>query len=435
MGEFMNYLLSILFLLSVIITVVRSLYQRENSARTGLLYDFTAQKIRQFCTILLVIQLMVVMAVAPGMTTYALTRQMFPPRIDATAAAVVDVETGQVLYDKNMHIKRYPASLTKVLTAIIAIEEGNLKDKVVVSRRAAYQEGSSIWLSEGEKINLEELLYGILLASGNDAAVAVAEHISGSIEEFARLMNEKAVDMGALNSHFNNPSGLPSPEHYSTAYDLAVIMRYTIKNEAFARICSTKHKTISWAGKDWGRGLRNHNKLLWTYSDITGGKTGYTRAAGRCLMATAMRNGREVVAVVLNSSNDWLEIRQLLDYGLDNYKKIRVVNKGDIVHKVFWEGSREGELKILAEGSIDLLIPSGQSVKFKKMMILKPELELPIKKGDQVGEMKIYKEEEMVGITGLLAFNDLNYNSLFIRFWKWLIRIFRKSDLDESNTS
>ena len=137
-----------------------------------------------------------------------------------------------------------------------------------------------------------------MLASGNDAAVAVAEHIAGSIEDFAVMMNAKAREMGALNSNFINPSGLPDPDHYSTAYDLAMIMRYALKNGIFREITATRNKTIPWADNDWGRGLRNHNKLLWQYDDITGGKTGYTRAAGRCLVASAKKE-REVVAVVL----------------------------------------------------------------------------------------------------------------------------------------
>src|SRR5690554_5931043 len=141
-----------------------------------------------------------------------------------------------------MHLKSFPASLTKVLTTIIALEEGNLRELVTVSRRAAYQEGSSIYLQEGEKIKLLDLLYGVMLASGNDAAVAVAEHIAGSIEDFAVMMNAKAREMGALNSNFINPSGLPDPDHYSTAYDLAMIMRYALKNGIFREITATRNK-------------------------------------------------------------------------------------------------------------------------------------------------------------------------------------------------
>ncbi len=151
------------------------------------------------------------------------------PEVSATTAVVIDADTGQVLYDKHSQIQRYPASITKIVTAIVALEAGNLDDIVKVSRKAAYQEGSSIYLKPGEELTLEELLYGILLASGNDAAVAIAEHISGSVASFAELMNEKTKKMGAKNSNFLNPSGLPEAGHYSTAYDLAMIMRYALQ--------------------------------------------------------------------------------------------------------------------------------------------------------------------------------------------------------------
>jgi len=338
----------------------------------------------------------------------------------ATAAILIDGETGQILYEKNSHLHRPPASLTKILTAIIAIEEGNLQDRVKVSQRAVYQEGSSIYLEEGEELRLEELLYAILLASGNDASVAIAEHISGSVEKFALLMNKKARDMGAISSNFLNPSGLPQAGHISTAYDLAMIMRYSLKNSVFSRIISTKTRTISWDNNEWGRGLRNHNKLLWSYEDITGGKTGYTKAAGRCLLASARKGDREVIAVVLNCPDDWLEVRNLLNYGLNNFKQVNVINKGEVIHQILWEDAREGKLSIMAGDQVNILIPSGGEIKIKKELYIKPELKLPIKKGEIIGYLKIYSKGELFSKSDLIALNDLNYNSIFLRFWSWL---------------
>ncbi|MFW6269457.1 MAG: D-alanyl-D-alanine carboxypeptidase family protein [Bacillota bacterium] len=347
-----------------------------------------------------------------------------PPENTARNAVVIDFETGQVLYDKNMHIKTFPASLTKVLTTIIAIEEGNLDDIVTVSRKAAYQEGSSIYLKEGEKIQLEELLYALMLASGNDASVAVAEHISSSVDDFAVLMNEKAKMMGAQNSNFTNPHGLPDTNHYSTAYDMGMIMRYAMKNKKFREIAKTKNITISWSGNDWGRGLRNHNKLLFSYDDITGGKTGYTKAAGRCLLASASRDGREVIVTVLNDPNDWLDVRNLLDYGIEGYKKKKVFDKGDILFQIDWEDSKEETLDLLASDSVEVLIPKGGSLKLKKEIFLDKELELPIKKGDVIGYTIISDGEKEISKVSMLANNDLNYNSIFLRFWNWLINKF-----------
>lgn len=342
------------------------------------------------------------------------------PQLSARSAVLIDVETGQVLYNKHMHLKSFPASLTKVLTTIIALEEGNPQELVKVSRRAAYQEGSSIYLQEGEKIKLLDLLYGVMLASGNDAAVAVAEHIAGSIEDFAVMMNAKAREMGALNSNFINPSGLPDPDHYSTAYDLAMIMRYALKNGIFREITATRNKTIPWADNDWGRGLRNHNKLLWQYDDITGGKTGYTRAAGRCLVASAKREGREVVAVVLNAPDDWLDVRRLLDYGLEAFKKVRLVAEGEPIYSLAWENSDKGKLDLLAAKALEVLIPEVGEVRLKKELYLKEDLKLPIREGQPLGLLCFRDEDKVLVETELLAAENLNYDSLFLRFWHWL---------------
>ena len=351
-----------------------------------------------------------------------------PPEVSAATAVVIDGETGQVLYDKHMHIQRYPASITKILTAIAALEEGNPDDLVTVSRNAAYQEGSSIYLEEGEKIPLKDLLYGILLASGNDAAVAIAEHIAGSVAEFAELMNEKAQKMGAQNSNFLNPSGLPETGHYSTAYDLAVIMRYALQNETFAEITATRHKTISWAGKDWGRGLRNHNKLLWSHPDATGGKTGYTRAAGRCLVSSAARDGREVVAVVLNSPNDWHDNTRLMDYGLDNFKKVIAITNGEVLSTLPWEQALEKELQIVTTEPVAVVVPVGGQTVIRKIIDLNSNLTLPVSKGQQIGKLTIYESDILIKETELVAASNLTFNSLFMRYWYKMTQLLKKSE-------
>ncbi|MFW5992428.1 MAG: D-alanyl-D-alanine carboxypeptidase family protein [Halanaerobiaceae bacterium] len=348
-----------------------------------------------------------------------------PPQVSAATAAVIDVKTGQVLYDKHMHLRKYPASTTKVLTAIIAIEEGNLNETVTVSRNAAYQEGSSIWLAEGEQLTLKELVYAIMLASGNDAAVAIAEHISGSVEDFADLMNKKAEDMGAENSTFLNPHGLPQSGHYSTAYDLAMIMRYALQNETFAEITATKYKTISWPDHEWDRGLRNHNKLLWQYDDATGGKTGYTKAAGRCLITSASRNNREVVAVVLNSPDDWLDCTRLLDYGLDEFNEVVVVEAGTSIYDLDWEQTLEKKLNLIARNSIAVAVPVDDKINVKKKIELLPELKLPVTEGQKVGKLKLYHDDRLLDSTDLVAGNDLNFSSVFLRFWYRLTYMLR----------
>ncbi|MGM0410119.1 MAG: D-alanyl-D-alanine carboxypeptidase family protein, partial [Bacillota bacterium] len=195
-----------------------------------------------------------------------LTQGVFAQEIKTTASSAILMEEdkGQILYQKNIHKKLAPASLTKILTTVVALENCDLNEIVTVSRRAVEQEGSSIYLQLGEKITLENLLYAIMLSSGNDAAVAIAEHISSSVEEFAELMNLTAKKAGALNSNFTNPNGLPDTAHYSTAYDLAMITRYALNYDKFREISATKNKTISWEGHDWDRGLHNHHKMLWS---------------------------------------------------------------------------------------------------------------------------------------------------------------------------
>ena len=335
----------------------------------------------------------------------------------ASAAILIDQISGQVLHGENIHKKLPPASLTKVLTAVVAMENCNLNEIVTVSRRAAYQEGSSIYLEEGEKISLEELLYAILLSSGNDAAVAIAEHVASSVEDFALLMNLTAKKAGAINSNFVNPSGLPDIAHYSTAYDLAMITRYAFNYRKFAEITATKNKTISWSGHNWGRGLHNHNKMLWTYSGATGGKTGYTKAAGRCLITTASKKNRNFVAVVLNCSSDWYEVAKLLDYGFDSFKKKTVINKGDkIVEFSIEEGERE-KVSLLAAESLELLVENNGSLKLTKEIYYDDSISLPIKKGDIIGVM-IIKNNNFEKKINLKAEYDIDYNSKFKKFWR-----------------
>jgi D-alanyl-D-alanine carboxypeptidase (penicillin-binding protein 5/6) len=245
--------------------------------------------------------------------------------VKAGYAVLMDYTTGQVLYQKNAFIRRAPASTTKILTSIIAIEKGNLQRKIVASQKAARADGSSIYLRAGESHSLQELLYGILLNSGNDAAIAVAENLAGSETKFAEWMTAKACQIGAVNSHFKNCNGLPAQEHFSTAYDLAVITRYALRNPVFADIVKTKRKTIPRPGNPSEQMLVNHNKLLWRYQFADGVKTGYTVEAGSCLVSSATRDGHRLIVVVLKSKDIYSDSAQLLDYGFANYQLLTTV--------------------------------------------------------------------------------------------------------------
>ena len=304
------------------------------------------------------------------------------PRIDATAAIVMDMESGRVLYEKNAHSQRAIASTTKILTSIIAIEKGNLEDIVTVSERAASIWGSKIKLKEGEKLKLKELLYGLMLNSGNDAAIAIAEHIAGSVENFADMMNSKAVEIGAKNSHFITPHGLDTPGQYSTAYDLALITRYALKNPVFAEIVKTKTSEIP------GRSLHNTNEVLFSYPGADGVKTGYTGQAGRCLVASATKNNTKIITVVLNCATRAKRAQStinLFEYAFNNYKKVTLIQQNRNIEVLPVDRGIEKWVNIKAAAEITMPLRTDEEEKLKMKLELPEMLEAPVKAGEEIG--------------------------------------------------
>ncbi|MFS8651411.1 MAG: D-alanyl-D-alanine carboxypeptidase family protein [Caldibacillus sp.] len=253
--------------------------------------------------------------------------------VQAAGAVIMDQKTGRIFYGKNEHKKMRIASITKIMTAIIAIESGKLDDLVTVSERAVKAEGSSIYLQRGEKIRLEDLVYGLMLRSGNDAAIAIAEHVGGSVDGFVYLMNEKAREIGMTNTYFSNPHGLDDhEEHYSTAYDMALLMRYAMENETFRKISGARlHRVPHPEG--WMREWTNKHKLVrGLYPYANGGKTGYTRRANRTLVTTAEKDGMELIAVTLNSrsSTDWQDHIEMFEHVFTAYEYVTVVEAGTV---------------------------------------------------------------------------------------------------------
>jgi D-alanyl-D-alanine carboxypeptidase len=252
-----------------------------------------------------------------------------PPANQAKAAALADVASGRILFSQRGDEPMKIASLTKIMTAIVAIEHGNLDSTIKVSARAAGKEGSSLYLQAGEKITLRNALYGLMLRSGNDAAVAIAEHVGGSTEGFAFLMNRKAEEIGLTHSHFMNPHGLDEPGHYSSANDLAKLAVYALQQPDFKEIVSTKVKSAPNPNEEWDYKWVNKNKMLTMYDGADGVKTGYTKQALRTLVSSATRSGQQLVAVTLNDRNDWVDHARLLDYGFANFPLAQVVKAGD----------------------------------------------------------------------------------------------------------
>ncbi|MGD6966875.1 D-alanyl-D-alanine carboxypeptidase family protein [Rossellomorea vietnamensis] len=254
------------------------------------------------------------------------------PSVSAQRAIVIDQDTGRVLYEKDAHTQSRIASITKIMTAILAIESGKLDEEATVSSNAVKAEGSSIYLKPGEKIKLEDLVYGLMLRSGNDSAVAIAEHVGGSLDGFVYLMNKKAEEIGMVNSNFENPHGLDDHEsHYSTAYDMAILTRYAMQNETYREISGTKVHTSPDPENDWDRKWRNKNRLLTEkYKYCTGGKTGYTKRAKRTLVTTATKNEQNLIAVTLNGPDDWNDHIQMFEYGFKNFDTVIALPQGEI---------------------------------------------------------------------------------------------------------
>lgn len=260
----------------------------------------------------------------------------------AEKAFSLDAVSGRVLFDKNADSRSLIASTTKIMTALIVCEQCNVLDRMRIPKEAVGIEGSSMYLREGEVLTIQELLYGLMLSSGNDAAVALAIYCGGTVEGFVELMNDKARLLGLRNTHFENPNGLDSPGHYSTARDLAVLAAYAMENPVFCKTVSAKTVTVG------NRYLRNHNKLLWMVEGADGVKTGFTRAAGRALVSSATRDGRRIIAVTLNDPNDWQEHQALLEEGFARFHVQRVVTAGDRIGELEVEGGDGGRVEILA---------------------------------------------------------------------------------------
>lgn len=326
------------------------------------------------------------------------------PYIDATAALVMEAGSGRVLYSKNPTVRKSIASTTKIMTAIIALEKGDPEDVVTISCKAAGTWGSSLNLGAGQKYTLLELLYGMLMNSGNDAAVAIAEHIGGSVEAFADMMNSKARELGAANTVYVTPHGLDAPGQYSTAYDLAIITRYALKNPIFARIVATNRSSIP------GRQLYNTNELLELYPGADGVKTGYTGQAGRCLVASATRNGMRIISVVLGSPTRYRRAeasRMILDYGFNNYAMHTMIKTGGGFKSL---PVRRGVLPTMAVKALDTVeIPLREDEldRLETRVSLPESLDAPVYAGTDMGFVEYLVDGEVVGQTILTTWEDV----------------------------
>jgi D-alanyl-D-alanine carboxypeptidase (penicillin-binding protein 5/6) len=344
------------------------------------------------------------------------------PEISAEAAVLLDWNSGRILYARNPHLPKHMASTTKIMTAIIALERGNMDEEVITSPRAANTGGSSIWLEEGEVKTLQELLFGLMLRSGNDAAVAIAEHIAGDLESFAELMTKRARELGAKNSSFRNPHGLHDPKHYTTAYDLALISSHAMGLKEFRNIISTPSVTISWPGHPWSRYLYNQNKLFDLYEGAEGIKTGWTTPAGRCFVGAAERGGRRLISVVLNAPQMWEDTISLLDYGYNCFSNVNLVKEGQYLKSVAVAGGATQKVEAVAGGKYFYPLQPLEEDKITYRFVLNEPLKAPLKKGERIGELEVYFEQELTGVVDLLAGSEVPKISL----WRQLISFLGK---------
>ena len=344
--------------------------------------------------------------------------------VAAKGAALIDADSGKVLFSQNADERLPMASTTKVMTTLLALENADLDETVTAGKNAAGVTGTSLYLSEGETLSMEHMLYGLMLRSGNDAAVAVAEHIAGSVPAFARMMNERAEELGA-DAHFVNPHGLDTEGHGISALGLTLVMREAMKNPTFREITGTQRKVIPWVGNEYSRVLENKNKLLKTYEGATGGKTGYTGKAGRCLVFSAERDGLSLIGAVLNCPTWFDTATAMLDYGFENFRAEQALEIGQSVEALPVWGGEETSVEIVAKSPLKAAVPVGSQV--QTVRILPEALRAPIRAGEIVGTAELRSGGRVLARCKLIAAHSVERwdlrQSLIRLLRRWVLRV------------
>ncbi len=350
------------------------------------------------------------LAFTPACASEALT-------VAAKGAVLIDGESGRILFAQNENEMLPMASCTKIMTALLALENAALNEEVTAGKNAHGVEGTSIYLSEGETLSMEQMLYGLMLRSGNDAAVAIAEHVGGTVSAFAEMMNRRAKELGA-DARFKNPHGLHAEGHKTSALGLALILREALKNPDFRTITATKKKIIPWVGNEYSRVLENKNRLLSTYEGATGGKTGYTSKAGRCLAFSAKRDGMELVGAVLNCYTWFDTAAVMLDYGFENFRMERAMEKGATAAVFSVSGGDLATVDAICAEALAGAVESGAKPEVK---ISASPLSAPIRKGDRLGTAELFSGGQLIDSCDLIAAHDVKVWNLAAAF-KSLLR-------------
>lgn len=358
------------------------------------------------------------------------------PVLNARAAVIYDRKTKEIIWGKNENEKKAMASTTKIMTAIVVLEKGNLSDVVTISKKAANTGGSRLKINTNDKISVLDLLYGLMLRSGNDAAVALAEYVGGSIEGFAKLMNKKAIEIGLKNTHFVTPHGLDNIEHYTTAYELAVLTDYAMQNEKFSKIVNTKNTTISINGV--ARNIYNTNELLGTLNGVNGVKTGFTNNAGRCLVTSCTRNGNQIITVVLGCDAKKYRTSdsiKLIEYAFKNYTRVNIEEKVKIEFEKWKQingkciyiskGEKSDvnlELKEITKKEIPVKIGEENNIQVEINAIY--EYEAPLEKQSKIGNILIKKDEEIIESVDIVCLERIEKKNTLTYLKELIVAIF-----------
>ena len=320
--------------------------------------------------------------------------------LSARSAVLYQPETQNFLYTKNASQRLPMASTTKIMTALVALEQTALTDMVVIDESSVGVEGSSAYLKAGEELTMEELLYALLLQSANDAATAIAYYIGGDVEGFACLMNEKATSLGLNDTHFTNPHGLDSDEHFTTASDLAIIAAEAMKNETFRSIASTYKKSFS--AEERSRTYVNHNKLLRVYDGCIGIKTGFTKKSGRCLVAAAERDGLTFISVTLDAPSDWSDHKKMLDFGFESLEKINFAESEEYCYKIPILGGESDQVTVVNSVEASAILQKGNYLMEREIKLV-PYAIAPVNQGEILGEIVFTVDGQEVSRVNLVA--------------------------------
>ena len=336
--------------------------------------------------------------------------------IASKSAVLMDASTGKILYEKNSHEKLPPASVTKVMTMLLiceALESGKIKedDDVQISETAASMGGSQIFLEPGEIQKVDTLLKSIAVASANDACVAMAEYVGGSVEEFVVLMNKRAKELGMNDTNFVNTNGLPVDNHYTSAYDIALMSKELLRHKKISKYLTTWMDEVVVGKKQAKIGISNTNKLVKHYTGATGVKTGFTQQAKYCLSASALRNNTHLIAVTLCAETSPIRFKDatsLLNYGFANYETAKICGANEKIATVKFEKGEKENVDLVAKDDLCVLIKKGGNKDFKKKVTIKQDLKLPIEKNTELGVVKVYRGKELVGETKIINTEDIN---------------------------